>query len=132
MTTKPSITASKKPAVKAPKGNGLGREQSAALRIQKELANERLLEAEKQLGKVEVVVVGDKKPAAAKPVAVKPEPPVQKITVLKRECPHAEGSNRAASWAALLGSKDSREYAAKGGAHKYLARWASKGLITLA
>lgn len=124
MTTKPSITASKKPAIAASKKNAA------------------LLEAGKQLGKVEVVVVGDKKaskPAAkveaapaAKPVAVKPEPPVQKITVLKRECPHAEGSNRAASWAALLGSKDSREYAAKGGAHKYLARWASKGLITLA
>lgn len=124
MTTKPSITASKKPAIAASKKNAA------------------LLEAGKQLGKVEVVVVGDKKAAkpaakveaapAAKPVAVKPEPPVQKITVLKRECPHAEGSNRAASWAALLGSKDSREYAAKGGAHKYLARWASKGLITLA
>ena len=117
-----------------------------------------LVGAAKQLGKLEVVVIGDRKASAAPkslpvtaapkalPVTAAPKAlpgkaaekalpgkaaPTAKITVLSRECPHAEGTRRAESWAALLASKDSAEYAAKGGAHKYLARWAAKGLITL-
>ena len=97
----------------------------------KTASGKKLVEAAKQLGKLEVVVVGDRKPVEApKALPGKPAATV-KITILSRECPHAEGSRRAESWKALLGSKDSAEYAAKGGAHKYLARWAAKGLITL-
>lgn len=105
-------TAKKKTAAKPASGNNL-------------------VEAAKQLGKLEVVVVGDRKPVEApKALPGKPAATV-KITILSRECPHAEGTHRAESWSALLDSKDSAEYAAKGGAHKYLTRWAAKGLITL-
>lgn len=122
---------------------------AAKVSAKKPASSKTLVGAAKQLGKLEVVVIGDRKasvapkalPATAAPkalpVAAAPKAlpgktaPASKITVLSRECPHAEGTHRAESWAALLASKDSAEYAAKGGAHKYLARWAAKGLITL-
>ena len=114
MTTKTASITAKKPAVKA-----------AAKPAAKTSAKAAPVKPEAPVQKPAAPEAPVQKPAA-------PEAPVQKITVLKRECPHAEGSKRAESWAALLTSKDSKDYAAKGGAHKYLARWASKGLITLA
>ena len=117
MTTKTASITAKKPAVKA-----------AAKPAAKTSAKAAPVKVEAPAKPVAASV----KPEAPVQKPAAPEAPVQKITVLKRECPHAEGSKRAESWAALLTSKDSKDYAAKGGAHKYLARWASKGLITLA
>lgn len=59
-------------------------------------------------------------------------PDVRKITVLTKDNPYREGSNRAASFAALKGAKTVQDYKDAGGAIKYIARWAEDGTIKLA
>lgn len=71
--------------------------------------------------------------ALAKARAARAEagPDTRKITVLKKENPYREGSNRAASFAALKGAKTVEDYKNAGGAVKYISRWESEGIISL-
>ena len=56
----------------------------------------------------------------------------RKITIVDKKFSYGkEGSARNASWLACKGSKTVAEYAAKGGALKYLPRWVSAGAIKL-
>lgn len=58
-------------------------------------------------------------------------PDTRKITIVTKENPYREGSNRAASFAALKGAKTAQDYKDAGGKAKYLSRWAEDGLIKL-
>lgn len=56
----------------------------------------------------------------------------RKIAIVDKKFSYGkEGSARNASWLACKGSKTVAEYAAKGGALKYLPRWVSAGAIKL-
>lgn len=56
----------------------------------------------------------------------------RKITILDKKFTYGrEGSSRRQSWDAVKGSKTVADYAAKGGALKYLPRWAAAGAIKL-
>lgn len=56
----------------------------------------------------------------------------RKITIVDKKFSYgAEGTSRRASWDACKASKTVAEYAAKGGALKYLPRWAAAGAIKL-
>lgn len=90
-------------------------------------------------------VGGGGKAAATKPRRGNPEalakaraaraeagPDVRKITILKKENPYREGSNRAKSWDALKGAKTVEDYKNAGGAVKYIGRWISEGRIKAA
>jgi hypothetical protein len=68
----------------------------------------------------------------AREAAAERGPDVRKITVLKKENPYREGSNRAASFDALKGAKTVDDYKTAGGAVKYISRWESEGIIKLA
>lgn len=72
--------------------------------------------------------------ALAKARAARAEagPDTRKITILKKENPYREGSNRAAAFDALKGAKTVEDYIGNGGKKKYLSRWAEDGIIKLA
>ena len=71
--------------------------------------------------------------ALAKARAARAEagPDTRNITIITKENPYREGSNRAASFAALKGAKTAQDYKDAGGKAKYLSRWAEDGLIKL-
>lgn len=58
-------------------------------------------------------------------------PDTRKIKIVNKENPYREGSNRAASFAALKGAKTVEDYKSAGGKTKYLSRWAEEGRIEL-
>jgi hypothetical protein len=58
-------------------------------------------------------------------------PDTRVITVKKKENPYREGSNRAASFAALKTGQTVDEYKKAGGKVKYISRWAADGTISL-
>lgn len=82
----------------------------------------------------------DSKPRKGNPEALKKArearaeagPDVRKITIVNKENPYREGSNRAASYAALKGAKTVEDYKTAGGKTKYLSRWVDEGRIKLA
>jgi len=58
-------------------------------------------------------------------------PDTRKITILKKDNPYREGSNRAASFAALKGAKTVQDYVDAGGKKKYIERWVGEGIISV-
>lgn len=58
-------------------------------------------------------------------------PDTRKLTILKKENPYREGSNRAASFDALKGAKTVQDYVDAGGKKKYIARWEEDGIISV-
>jgi hypothetical protein len=71
--------------------------------------------------------------ALAKARAARAEagPDTRKLTILKKENPYREGSNRAASFDALKGAKTVEDYKTAGGKVKYITRWIEEELISV-